>query len=186
MNIFQHILNRSLAHVTRFSSKPQHFQESVAEHSFFVAYIATIMCELLEKDGEKIDKEKAIEMALAHDMEEMFSGDILGPFKHKLPEVSVAIRTLNQEMIKEVFADLPQDLARHFISLWEEEGQRQTTEAQIVKVADTLSLIAKCAEEVKVGNTFFQEMYESQLKLLQNYNAEWWEKIKNQILNTKY
>lgn len=129
-----------------------------------------------------MDKEKALTMALVHDMEEIFSGDILGPFKHKLPEVNAAIHTLNQLVIKEAFKDLPEYLADHFILLWEEEGKRKSQEAQIVKVADTLSLLAKCAEEVKVGNEFFKEMYESQLKLISEYDKPWWQKIKGKVL----
>lgn len=180
--IFQIILNRSLAHVTRFNLKPQHFPESVAEHSYFTAYIVAILSELLEKGGERINKEKALQMALVHDMEEIFSGDIVTPFKHYSSEVAAAIRKVNKELIEEVFSGLPDTLASHFISLWNEEGQGETIEAQAVKVADKLSLIAKCAEELKVGNEFFKEIYDRQLNLLRQYDKPWWQKIKDQIL----
>jgi len=182
MSMFDHILNRSIAHVTRFSGKPQHFQESVAEHSFFVAYIVSILCSLLKTGGEPVDQEKALSMALVHDMEETFSGDILGPFKHHSPEVTSAIRKVNQEVIQETFRDLPETLVRHFVSLWNEEGEGKTKEAQIVKTADRLSLLAKCAEEVKVGNDFFKEMYDSQLTFLKEYKEPWWQKIQHQVL----
>ena len=186
MNVFSHLLNRSIAHVKRFNSRPQHFPESVAEHSFFVAYITTILCNLLKEAGEDIQKEKAVEMALVHDMEESFSGDILTPFKHYSKEVTFAIRKVNKEIIQDVFADLPKELASHYVALWNEEGEGETKEAQLVKVADKLSLVAKCAEEVKVGNEFFQEIYNSQLEWLQSYEKPWWEKIKNKILDTTY
>jgi len=52
----------------------------------------------------------------------------------------------------------------------------------MVKVADKLSLIAKCAEEVRVGNEFFQEIYEQGIKFLEQYDKPWWQKIKAQIL----
>ncbi|MBI1984492.1 MAG: HD domain-containing protein [Candidatus Wildermuthbacteria bacterium] len=181
-SIFSHILNRSLAHVMRFSSKPQHFKESVAEHSFFVAYIVSILCELLKEAGEKIDAEKALRMALVHDIEETFSGDILGPFKHHSLEVSLAIQKVNKEVIAETFQNLPQSLAGHFVSLWTEEGEGKSIEAQVVKSADRLSLIAKCAEEVKTGNTFFKEIYETQLSSLRQYHVSWWDKIKGKVL----
>ena len=180
--IFQNILNRSLAHVMRFNLSPQHFPESVAEHSFFTAYIVAILCGLLEKNGEPVSKEKALQMALVHDMEEMFSGDIVTPFKHYSPEVASAIQKVNEELIEKVFDDLPDNLANKFVALWKEEGQGETIEAQAVKVADKLSLIAKCAEEVKVGNEFFKEIYDRQLSLLHEYDKPWWQKIKDQIL----
>lgn len=182
-DMFEHIKNRSLAHITRFSAHPQHFEESVAEHSFFTAYITALMCRLLQEQGEKIDATKAISMALVHDMEEMFSGDILGPFKHYSPEVTKAIRKVNIEVIKGAFKGLPESLREHFISLWTEEGKGESIEAQVVKMADRLSLVAKCAEEVKAGNEFFKEIYERQLKVLNEEGQSWWGKIKAKVLS---
>ena len=128
---FRHIQNRSLAHVMRFNLKPQHFPESVADHSYFTAYIVSILCHLLEKDLV-VDKQKALDMALVHDMEEMFCGDIVTPFKHYSAEVEMAIQKANKELINNVFAGLPKTLAKHYIALWNEEGGGQTLEAQIV------------------------------------------------------
>ncbi|OHA69798.1 MAG: hypothetical protein A3G10_03185 [Candidatus Wildermuthbacteria bacterium RIFCSPLOWO2_12_FULL_49_9] len=180
--IFTHLQNRSLAHVMRFSSWPQHFPESVAEHSFFTAYFTSILSYLLQKAGESIDAGKAVQMALVHDMEETFSGDILGPFKHYSPELSRAIRKVNEETILEVFEGLPADLRDYYILLWKEEGSGESLEAEIVKVADKLSLLAKCLEEMNAGNGCMGKVYEESRKKLEEYEAPWWQKIKSQIL----
>lgn len=180
--IFKHIQNRSLAHVMRFNLKPQHFPESVADHSYFVAYIVAILLKLLEKQGIEVNKEKALQMALVHDMEEIYSGDIVTPFKYYSPEVTEAIKKVNQELIGDVFHDLPEDTAFHFISLWNEEGKGETIEAQVVKVADKLSLVSKCEEEVQVGNEHFKGIYDTGLKFLDEYDKPWWQKIKKEIL----
>ncbi|MDP2641099.1 MAG: HD domain-containing protein [Candidatus Yanofskybacteria bacterium] len=182
MGIFGHILQRSLAHIRRFSSTPQHFPESVAEHSFFTAYIALILCDLTQARGETVDKEKVLAMALVHDKEEAFSGDILTPFKHYSPEITETIRRVNKEVIPQEFEGLPDTLKERYISLWVEEGEGKSIEAQMVKTADRLSLIAKCAEEVRVGNKFFQGIYEKQLSLLKNQEFSWWKKIQEQVL----
>jgi 5'-deoxynucleotidase YfbR-like HD superfamily hydrolase len=179
--MFTHIQNRALAHVMRFNVTPQHFPESVVEHSYYTAYFVSILCNVLEK-SEQIDTKKALEMALVHDMEEMFSGDIVTPFKHYSKEVEEAIAKVNKETIPKVFEGLPQDLAGHYISLWTEEGKGESVEAQVVKVADKLSLIAKCAEEIRVGNEAFQDIYNSGVQFLEDYNKPWWQKIKDQIL----
>ena len=181
MNIFTHVQRRSLAHIVRFSAYAQNFPESVAEHSFFVAYITAVLCQLLKTKKVTIDSEKAITMALVHDMEEMFSGDILGPFKHHSPEVALAIRRVNERLIGEVFAGLPNRLVSHFVSLWNEEGKQKAIEAQVVKLADRLSLIAKCSEEIKGGNQFFKPIYATELASLKKYNKPWWKKIKNEV-----
>ena len=182
MNIFSHILNRGLAHVMRFSSTPQHFPESVAEHSFYTAYYVSLLCDLLVKVDIQINREKAITMALIHDTEEMFSGDILNPFKHYSNEVKEAIQRVNEEVIPQMYEGLPDDMKEKYIGLWNEESQGESTEAQLVKIADRLSLLSKCAEEVKVGNGFFKKIYESQLQFLLDFDVAWWKKIKDQVL----
>jgi 5'-deoxynucleotidase YfbR-like HD superfamily hydrolase len=185
-DIFKHIQNRALAHVMRFNITPQHFPESVVEHSFYTAYFVSILCHLLEKSpptgGERVNTKKALEMALVHDMEETFSGDIVTPFKHYSPEVEEAIAKVNQETIPRAFEGLPEALVSYYITLWTEEGKGESIEAQIVKVADKLSLITKCAEEVRVGNESFQEIYSYGVRFLREYNKPWWKKIKGQIL----
>ena len=182
MNVFSHLQKRSLAHIVRFSAYAQNFPESVAEHSFFVAYITAVLCQLLKNKKITIDSEKAVTMALVHDMEEMFSGDILGPFKHHSSEVTGAIRKVNSTLIKEVFVGLPDRLVGHFASLWNEEGEQEAIEAQVVKLADRLSLIAKCSEEVKGGNQFFKPISTKELASLKKYSKPWWKKIKNEVL----
>ena len=108
MNIFSHLLNRGLAHVMRYSSTPQHFKESVAEHSFYTAYYASLLCDLLEKVDVHVGRERAITMALIHDTEEMFSGDILNPFKHYSSDLKEAIQKVNTEVIPLMYEGLPE------------------------------------------------------------------------------
>lgn len=181
--MFKHILNRALAHIVRFSATPQHFPESVAEHSFYTSYFTALICKLLEGKGENVDTAKAISMALIHDTEERFSGDILSPFKHYSPEVTNAIKKVNNEVIDISFEGLPDSLKEYYISLWKEEGKGESIEARVVKMADRLSLISKSAEEVKAGNKFFVDIYEDQLKAFQEYDYPWWVKIRDDVLS---
>lgn len=182
MNIFSHIVNRGLAHVVRFSSTPQHFPESVAEHSFYTAYYVSLLCDILEKVDVAVNRERALTMALIHDTEEMFSGDILNPFKHYSLDVKAAIQKVNEEVIPQMYEGLPEDMQEKYIAIWNEESKGESMEAQVVKIADRLSLLTKCKEEVKVGNDFFEKIYEGQLKYLRSFDTPWWQKIKDQIL----
>lgn len=181
-NHFEHFLDRSLSHVVRFSGNPQHFHESVVEHSFYVAYFTAILCYFIKESGGEIDEAKAMKIALVHDMEESFSGDIRGPFKHHSDEVLRAIRKAGEEAINKVFADLPKRLSKEFIGLWKEDLKQESIEAQVVKVADELSLVAKCSEEVKVGNEFFGHIYGKHLEKLHKVKHPWWKKIKAKVL----
>jgi len=180
--IFDHLLNRSLAHVTRFNNRPQHFPESVAEHSFYVAYFTLIICNLLAKKKIKVDTKKALAMAIVHDAEEGFSGDILNPFKHFNEKVYSAIREVDREMIKETFVDLPGALQKEFVDLWNQENADKSTEAQIVKAADKLQLLSKCFEEIQAGNNYFAEIYKDQLSLLKKLDFPWWKAIRDEVL----
>ena len=179
---FEHFLDRSLAHVVRFNGKPQQFTESVAEHSFYVTYFTSVLLHFLKKEHEEIDEAKTLKIALVHDMEEAFSGDILTPFKHYNEEITEAIRKVNRDTIPLMFEDLPKDLSVEFIKLWTEDAEQSSKEAQVVKLADKLSLISKCYEETKVGNDYFKPIYERELEKLKNLKHPWWQKIKEDIL----
>ena len=180
--IFDHLLNRSLAHVTRFNNRPQHFEESVAEHSFYVAYFTLLLCKLLEKEKIKIDHKKALSIAIIHDVEEGLSGDILNPFKHYNEKVYQAIRDVNKVMIGEMFVELSSDLSNELVKLWNEENAGKTIEAQVVKAADKLSLLSKCFEEIQAGNNYFEEIYKNQLSSLKKLDYPWWQKIRDEVL----
>lgn len=180
---YDHFLDRSLSHVMRFSSIPQQFRESVAEHSFYVAHITSILIYFLKKKKERIDEARAIKIALLHDMEEKFSGDILTPFKYYNKEVYNAIRRVNKKTISLAFEHLPAPLAKDFIALWNEDVDRTTKEAQVVKVADKLSLLSKCREEMSLGNAFFKDIYDRELEKLHTLEWPWWQKIKDDILS---
>ena len=181
--IYDHILNRDLAHVTRFNNRPQHFKESVAEHSFYVAYFALIICNLLVEKGVTVDTNKVLQMSLIHDAEEGFSGDILTPLKHFNKKVHKAIADVNKQMIGEAFKGLPKELSKQLVTLWNEEQSEKTIESQIVKASDKLSLLSKCFEEIQAGNNYFEEIYKWQLSSLKKLSYPWWVKIRDPILS---
>ncbi len=180
---FQHLLNRNLAQVVRFNNRPQHFPESVAEHSYYVAYFGLLLCKLLDKKNIRVDSTKVMQMALIHDSEEGLTGDILNPFKHHNDKVFSAIREVNKEMIKEVFSDLPKDLATDLEDLWKEENAQTSLESQVVKISDRLSLLSKCNEEIEAGNDYFKDIYSRELKELKKLDWVWWVKVRKEVLN---
>ena len=63
-----------------------------------------------------------------------------------------------------------------------EDAEQSSKEGQIVKLADKISLISKCYEEVKAGNQFFKEIYDSQLLKLRGIDYPWWKKLQNKII----
>jgi 5'-deoxynucleotidase YfbR-like HD superfamily hydrolase len=181
-NTFEHFLGRSLSHVVRFNGTPQHFIESVAEHSFYTVYFATTILYFLKQAGEEIDEAKVLKMASIHDVEEGFSGDIVNPFKHYNDQILEAIRSVNEQTIAFMFENLPQGLQEEYIAIWKEEAAQRSKESQVVKLADRLSLVSKCYEEMQVGNVFFKPIYEGEVKRIERMNYPWWNAIRGNIL----
>lgn len=182
-NIFDHLLNRNLAHVTRYNNRAQHFPESVAEHSFYTAYFSLILCSLLEKKKIKVNRERALAIALVHDVEEGYTGDIINPFKHFNDEVYAAIKKVSSEMVKEMFVGLPKNLQEEMLALWKDDSDGKSMESQVVKTADKLSLLSKCFEEIQAGNLYFEEIYKWQLSSLKKLEFPWWKKVRKEVLS---
>lgn len=179
--ITQFILNRRLAQVKRYHATPLHQNETVAEHSFYVAIIGRAICGLLEENGKKINTQEVLEKSLIHDVEEMFSGDIIQPFKYADPMLKTLIDMLNEKSVEKAFEGLPKQLSNHFKNLWKNYHRENSLEDQVVKIADKLSLVAYCIEQIRLGNKFMVEILDNGMTLLSDYKFPWLKPILTDI-----
>jgi putative hydrolase of HD superfamily len=105
--------------------------ESVAEHSFACAVLATWLAQAYYP---QLDLSKVLRMALLHDFGEIYAGDIIpvdaveAEEKHRREAGSVA----------KVFAKLPGGAV--YLSLWEEFERNETAEARFVRQVDRLEM----------------------------------------------
>jgi putative hydrolases of HD superfamily len=105
--------------------------ESVAEHSFACAVLATWLAQAYYPD---LDLSKVLRMALLHDFGEIYAGDIIpvdaveAEEKHRCEAGSVA----------QVFAKLPGGAV--YLGLWEEFERNETAEARFVRQVDRLEM----------------------------------------------
>jgi putative hydrolase of HD superfamily len=173
VNVSQFILNRRLAQVKRYHATPMFQNETVAEHGFYVALIGRAICGILEEQGIRINTQKVLEKALIHDIEEMFSGDIIQPFKYSDPSLKKLIDQLNTKSVDKAFEGLPKKLVKHFKNLWNDYKDEKSFEDEVVKIADRLSIIALCLEQIKLGNKFMVEVLKNGLRLLSQYKFSW-------------
>lgn len=171
--IAKFILNRRLAQIKRYHATPLHQNETVAEHSFYVAIIARAICGLLEDKKIKVDKLEVLEKALIHDIEEMFTGDIIQPYKYADYKLKKLIDEINTTFVKSAFEGLPEKLAGHFNNLWLSYHKAKTLEDDIVKISDRLSLVAYCIEQIRLGNHYMIEILENGMKLLHQNKYRW-------------
>jgi len=173
IRISQFILNRRLAQVKRYHATPMFQNETVAEHCYYVALLGRAICGILEEQGIRVNTQRVLEKALIHDIEEMFSGDIIQPFKYSDPSLKKLIDELNTKSLDKAFEGLPKNLAAHFKNLWSDYKDEKTFEDTIVKIADRLSIVALCLEQIKLGNKFMVEVLRNGMKLLSQYKFSW-------------
>lgn len=106
--------------------------ESDAEHIWHLV----MMVYLFSESREGIDKWKAVEIALVHDLVEVYAGDVnLWDEKKKSPE---AKREAEVRSAKKLFELLPNEIGERFYLLWEEYEARETEEAKFVYALDKI------------------------------------------------
>ena len=130
--------------------------DSVAAHSWATAMFTYLVASEMKKNGEKIDVDKAVKMALFHDMAETIVGDV-GTFVKGMAKGAFA--PIEEEGLKFLVADLP--TRNEITNLVKEYMKRQTLEARVVKVADNIDALAqaKGVPAALPALKYFKEVY---------------------------
>ena len=172
---------RRLTNILRWNTTPRICSDSVASHSYFVSLYSMIIADYLENRYKyKIDKEKVIRFALLHDIEECFSGDIVASIKASSQEFRESLEKLNFKVLEVVFKNLSNK--KEYIDNWKESRKYDCLESLIVRVSDIISQILYSFEELKMGNSFMQEIFESSLQRLRFFKEEWVQNFLNEII----
>lgn len=162
--IFEH--HTRLSCISRFNNTPRIASENVAEHSYYVAFLAMLMGDYLAKKGVRLDKLTLLQMALIHDIEEAVSGDILAPIKQGLFR-----KELEKENIKNVLLLMTGlDSGKDYSNLWQEAAGGKTLEARVVKLVDKMSCIIYCIREIHLGNKYFSAILECEATNILEYS----------------
>jgi putative hydrolase of HD superfamily len=130
--------------------------ESVADHSHGVALFTLLLLDLVPDHQDRLDRQKALAMAILHDLPECITGDIsLGASRH-LPEGTK--HQVENHALAELLADLP--FAGRWRELWQEFEQHDSPEAQLVRDADRLDLLLQAhVYEQTTGNRCLDEFW---------------------------
>jgi putative hydrolases of HD superfamily len=127
--------------------------ESVAAHTFGVCYATLLLAQMVD---EPVDLQKALTMAVVHDLAEGLTTDIPAPVWRFLP--AGAKKEMEQAAMNVVLAGLP--FAPEFTAVWEEYGASTTFESQLVHDADKIDLfIQATVYEEQTGNRHLQEFW---------------------------
>ncbi|MEK9147179.1 MAG: HD family hydrolase [Patescibacteria group bacterium] len=130
--------------------------DSVAAHSWATAMLTYLLAIEMKKEGQNIDVDRAIKMALFHDMAETIVGDV-GTFVKGMAKGAFA--GIEEEGLKWLVSDLPSN--REITDLVREYGKRKTLEARLVKVADNLDALAQTKGVPAASSSikYFKEVY---------------------------
>ena len=130
--------------------------DSVAAYSFVTGVLAYFLARQLQKEGEKIDAEKVLKMALFHDVGETIVGDV-GTFVKGM--AGGVFKNIEEEGVKALVEGL--DSKEEIIKLVEEYNERESLEARVVKAADNLDALAqaKGVPGAQSALKYFKQVY---------------------------
>lgn len=134
-----------LKFVTRFNHRSKICIENVAEHSYFVAIFSLLTA---DKFKLKVDRAKMLQMAMLHDVPESITGDVLHQVKKARPIIKGELTKMEVEVMKQFFSP---ELA----SVYEQFEENNTLEAQVVLLADIMSILLYINNEESLGNENF-------------------------------
>lgn len=117
--------------------------ESVAEHSFRTTVLAMVLA-----DFQGLDAEKAMRMALLHDLGEAETGDLTPEKKRRR---GPAYARDEDEAMTRILSTLPKPLAERYRSLWEEYCERASPEAETAIQADKVEMLLHALEYEEEG-----------------------------------
>jgi putative hydrolase of HD superfamily len=130
---------------------PRQRCESIAEHSFGVALLAL----WLAQGRPELDVDKAVRMALLHDLGEVYAGDII-------PSDGVSEAEKRQRearAVVQILSRLPE--GQDFIDLWDEFEAGVSPEARFVRQIDRLEMGLQAAVYQRQGLIAGEEFFAS-------------------------
>lgn len=164
---------RRMSHVHRYSSITVHRRENVAEHSWWVMFIAMLIADDLRAQGELVKLDKVVLRALVHDLDECVSGDIIRSFKYRTEAMRLAVHEASDENMREITSKMG-SVGGLVFPLWR-DSKDDSIEGQIVRFADMASVVFYCREERRQGNLeieeIMKEMYETWFKEYHNHEV---------------
>lgn len=164
-----------MKYIQRWGLMRNSFPENDAEHTLQTIMIAHGLAVIREKIfHESCDAEHCAMLAVYHDAGEVFTGDMPTPVKYFTEDLHDKYKEIEDKARRRLLETLPDELKdtyRPYILDMENDPLWP-----LAKAADTLSAYLKCAEEIQVGNSEFEEAFrttENKLKNLHLKEVDW-------------
>ena len=133
------------------------YPENIQEHSLRVALIVHALAVTRNRlFGGGAEPERAVLMALFHDVGEVLTGDLPTPVKQFNPEIKAAYGSIEAAARDRLFGMIPDPLKPDYEALFRLRDSDRVN-AELVKAADKLCAYIKCLEERTAGNPEFAQ-----------------------------
>ncbi|KKR30096.1 hypothetical protein A2715_04190 [Candidatus Woesebacteria bacterium RIFCSPHIGHO2_01_FULL_39_32] len=141
--------------------------ESVADHTWGVAFLTLILA-----DPKKLNKEKLLKMTIVHDLGEIIPGDVRWEAGKKVIGSQRKKRKKELDVMKDLFGDYPN--GKEYISLLKEFNEQKTPEAKFLKQVEKLEMVlqAYIYEETGRNKKSLIEFWENVEKYLEGTELE--------------
>ena len=139
------------------------YVESVAEHSFGVAFVALALADALhvgsdgDADSAPLDLEKVLVMALLHDLAEARLTDLPSSAVQLLPEGVKS--SAEASAVDQMLSPLP--ARTRWKALWQEFEERSSAEGRLVRDADKLEMMVQCLRYEMAGSRGLDEFWQN-------------------------
>ena len=133
--------------------------ESVADHSFGVAFVSLVLVDALEREEkyEPLDREKVLIMALLHDLAEVRLTDLPSTAVRLIPEQVKS--DAEARAVADLLAPLPE--SGHLRELWQEFEDHLSPEGRLVRDVDKLEMMIQCLRYEQAGSQDLDEFWQA-------------------------
>lgn len=107
----------------------------LTQHHYLVGMIAWRLARIAQTAGGGVSVERTLELALTHDIGELFGGDIAAPYARANPAARKHAKAFEQENLRYIAPFFGDDEA-YVSELFRELHEKSTDEARVVKIAD--------------------------------------------------
>ena len=154
-----------MKYIDRWSLMRNTQKENLSEHTLDVCFIthALVTINHLDFKGDA-DLEKALLLALYHDVPEILTGDLPTPVKYYNEKIKSSYDEIEAFAAQRLLSHLPEDFREKYAPWFE---GLPCYEQKLVKAADKLSALCKCITELRTGNREFAQSYHSCLAYLE-------------------
>lgn len=130
-----------LADMKRYNNRIRIKNESIAEHSFYVAY--NIIKVGYDYNIDKNIINEAVSMAISHDFPESYTSDLPHDCKDEYPELRTILSKIETTFIKDKVPEL-----EYYYNKLDDDS----TQALLVHIGDAISVLQYCNREISLGN----------------------------------